>query len=89
TVAATAVTPAKTEVTVVEGADVVVPVTLTPFQATTAVTATSSAEGKATVSVTGHNVTIHGVSDGSATITVSAGAGVTATIAVTVTDASA
>ena len=89
TVAATAVTPAKTEVTVVEGADVVVPVTLTPFQATTAVTASSSAEGKATVSVTGHNVTIHGVSDGSATITVSAGAGVTASIAVTVTDASA
>lgn len=89
TVAATAVTPAKTEVTVVEGADVVVPVTLTPFQATTAVTASSSAEGKATVAVTGHNVTIHGVSDGSATITVSAGAGVTASIAVTVTDASA
>lgn len=89
TVPATAVTPAKTEVTVVEGADVVVPVTLTPFQATTAVTATSSAVAKATVSVTGHNVTIHGVDDGSATITVSAGAGVTATIAVTVTAASA
>ena len=89
TVPATAVTPAKTEVTVVEGADVVVPVTLTPFQATTAVTATSSAEAKATVSVTGHNVTIHGVDDGSATITVSAGAGVTASIAVTVTAASA
>lgn len=89
TVPATAVTPAKTEVTVVEGADVVVPVTLTPFQATTAVTATSSAEAKATVSVSGHNVTIHGKSDGNATITVSAGAGVTATIAVTVTDASA
>lgn len=89
TVAATAVTPAKTEVTVVEGADVVVPVTLTPFQATTTVTATSSAPGKASVSVSGHNVTIHGEADGSATITVSAGAGVTATIAVTVTDASA
>lgn len=89
TVAATAVTPAQTTVSVVEGADVVVPVTLTPFQATTTVTATSSAEGKATVSVTGHNVTIHGVDDGSATITVSAGAGVTATIAVTVTAASA
>ena len=89
TVPATAVTPAKTEITVVEGADVVVPVTLTPFQATTAVTASSSAEAKATVSVTGHNVTIHGVDDGSATITVSAGAGVTASIAVTVTAASA
>ena len=89
TVAATAVTPAKTTVTVVEGADVVVPVTLTPFQATTTVTATSSATGKATVSVTGHNVTIHGEDEGSATITVSAGAGVTASIAVTVTDASA
>jgi len=89
TVAATAVTPAKTEVTVVEGADVVVPVTLTPFQATTTVTASSSAAGKASVSVTGHNVTIHGEDAGSATITVSAGAGVTASIAVTVTDASA
>lgn len=89
TVAATAVTPAKTEVTVVEGADVVVPVTLTPFQATTTVTASSSASGKASVSVTGHNVTIHGESAGSATITVSAGAGVTASIAVTVTSASA
>lgn len=89
TVAATAVTPAKTEVTVVEGADVVVPVTLTPFQATTTVTASSSASNKASVSVSGHNVTIHGEADGSATITVSAGAGVTATIAVTVTDASA
>lgn len=87
TVAATAVTPAKTTVSVKEGEDVVVPVTLTPFQATTAVTASSSAEGKATVSVTGHNVTIHGVDDGSATITVSAGAGVTASIAVTVTAA--
>ena len=58
-----------------------------PFQATTAVTASSSAEGKATVSVTGHNVTIHGVEAGNATVTVSAGAGVTATIAVTVTSA--
>ena len=88
TVPATAVTPAKTTVSVVAGQDVVVPVTLTPFQATTAVTATSSAEAKATVSVTGHNVTIHGESAGNSTITVSAGAGVTATIAVTVTAAS-
>lgn len=87
TVAATAVTPSKTTVSVKEGEDVVVPVTLTPFQATTTVTASSSAEGKATVAVTGHNVTITGVDEGSATITVSAGAGVTATIAVTVTAA--
>ncbi|MBQ5839490.1 MAG: hypothetical protein IIW42_05655 [Bacteroidaceae bacterium] len=87
TVDATAVTPAKTTVSVKAGEDVVVPVTLTPFQATTAVTASSSAEGKATVSVTGHNVTIHGVEAGNATVTVSAGAGVTATIAVTVTSA--
>lgn len=87
TVDATAVTPSKTTVSVKEGEDVVVPVTLTPFQATTTVTATSSAAGKATVAVTGHNVTITGVDEGSATITVSAGAGVTATIAVTVTAA--
>lgn len=88
TVDATAVTPSKTTVSVKEGENVVVPVTLTPFQATTTVTASSSAEGKATVAVTGHNVTITGVDEGSATITVSAGAGVTATIAVTVTAAS-
>lgn len=87
TVDATAVTPSKTTVSVKEGENVVVPVTLTPFQATTTVTASSSAEGKATVAVTGHNVTITGVDEGSATITVSAGAGVTATIAVTVTAA--
>ena len=87
TVAATAVTPAKTTVSVKAGEDVVVPVTLTPFQATTAVTASSSAEAKATVSVSGHNVTIHGEAEGSSTVTVSAGAGVTATIAVTVTAA--
>lgn len=87
TVAATAVTPAKATVSVKAGEDVVVPVTLTPFQATTTVTASSSAEGKATVAVTGHNVTITGVEAGNSTITVSAGAGVTATIAVTVTSA--
>lgn len=87
TVDATAVTPSKTTVSVKEGENVVVPVTLTPFQATTTVTASSSAEGKATVAVTGHNVTITGVDEGSATITVSAGAGVTAAIAVTVTAA--
>lgn len=86
TVDATAVTPSKTTVSVKASEDVVVPVTLTPFQATTTVTATSSAEGKATVSVSGHNVTIHGVEAGNATVTVSAGAGVTATIAVTVTE---
>ena len=69
-------------------ANSVVFATSTPTVAATAVTPAKT-EAKATVSVTGHNVTIHGEAEGSSTITVSAGAGVTATIAVTVTAASA
>lgn len=86
-VPATAITPAATTATVVEGNKVTVPFTLTPYQATTTVTAASSAEGKATVEVKGSAVEITGVDDGSATITLTAGAGITATIAVTVTAA--
>lgn len=59
---------------------------LTPANATTTVTATSSAEGKATVVVKGKTVEITGVEAGSATITISAGASVSAEIAVTVTE---
>lgn len=73
--------------TVVAGAKVTVPFTITPPNATTTVTATSSAEGKATVAVKGKAVEITGVEAGDATITISAGAGVTDTIAVTVSAA--
>ena len=59
---------------------------LTPANATTTVTATSSAEGKATVEVKGKTVEITGVEAGSATITISAGESVSAEIAVTVTE---
>ena len=86
TVAATAVKADKASATVVEGAKVVVPFTVTPPNATTTITATSSAEGKATVEVVGRTVEITGVDAGSATITISAGAGVTDTISVTVTE---
>lgn len=84
TVDATAIEAEKSTATVVAGSKVVVPFELTPPNATTTVTATSSAEGKATVQVKGKTVEITGVEAGDATITLSAGAGVTDTIAVTV-----
>lgn len=87
TVPATAITAGSATATVVAGEKVTVPFTLTPFQATSTVTAASSASGKATAEVKGSTVEITGVSAGSATITLTAEAGVTATIAVTVTSA--
>ena len=89
TVPATKIEAEESSVTVVEGAKVLVPFELTPPNATTTVTATSSAEGKATVQVKGKKVEITGVDAGSATITLTAGDGITDTISVTVTDASA
>ena len=86
TVDATAIEAASATATVKEGEKVAVAFTLTPPNATTTVTATSSAEGKATVAVVGKKVEITGVDAGEATITISAGAGVTDTIAVTVTE---
>jgi uncharacterized protein YjdB len=86
TVDATAIKAAADTATVKEGEKAVVAFELTPANATTTVTATSSAEGKATVAVVGKKVEITGVDAGSATITISAGAGVTDTIAVTVTE---
>ena len=83
---ATAITAGADTATVAEGAKVVVPFELTPANATTTVTATSSAEGKATVEVKGKTVEITGVDAGSATITITAGEGITDTIAVTVTE---
>lgn len=87
TVPATAITAGSATATVEEGKKVTVPFTLTPFQATSTVTAASSAAGKATAEVKGSAVEITGVDEGSATITLTAEAGVTATIAVTVTAA--
>lgn len=86
TVDATAIEAASATATVKEGEKVAVAFALTPANATTTVTATSSAEGKATVAVVGKKVEITGVDAGEATITISAGAGVTDTIAVTVTE---
>ncbi len=87
TVPATAITAGSATATVVAGEKVTVPFTLTPFQATSTVTAASSASGKATAEVKGSTVEITGVSAGSATITLTAEAGVTASIAVTVSAA--
>ena len=87
---ATAITTSKSTVSVAEGADVVLDIETTPFSANPTITASSSAEGKATCSVSGKKLTIHGVDDGNATITVTATNSVgtvTCTVTVTVTAA--
>lgn len=89
TVDATAIEAESATATVVAGSKVSVPFALTPANATTTVTAASSAEGKATVEVKGKKVEITGVEAGDATITLTAGDGVTDTISVTVSAASA
>lgn len=86
TVNATAIEAGSDTVSVAEGGKATVAFELTPPNATTVVTASSSAEGKATVEVKGKTVEITGVDAGSATITLTAGAGITDTIAVTVTE---
>lgn len=73
-----------TTATVKAGSKVSVPFTVTPPNATTTITATSSAEGKATVQVKGRTVEITGVSAGNSTITISAGDGITDTLTCTV-----
>lgn len=88
---ATAITASKTSVSVEEGSDVVLDLVTTPFSANPTITASSSADAKATASVTGKKLTIHGADDGSATITVTAtnsdNQTVTCTVTVTVTAA--
>ena len=88
---ATAITPEKLTVTVEEGSTVSLQLETTPFSANPTITASSSADAKATASVTGKVLTISGEDDGSATITVTAtnsdGQSVTCTVAVTVTAA--
>ena len=89
-VEATAIEAAQDSVTVVAGAKVTVPFTLTPPNATNVVVASSSAEGKATVTVVNNKaVEITGVEAGNATITITADAGITDTISVTVSAAEA
>ena len=86
TVHATAIEADAATATVVAGSKVTVPFELTPPNATDTVTASSSAEGKATVAIKGKTVEITGVEAGDATITLTAN-GHTDTIAVTVSAA--
>ena len=76
---------------VAEGGTVKYTVTTTPFNANTTLTVASSAAGKATAAINGKEVTVTGVDEGSANITVTgtnaAGESVTAVTAVTVTAA--
>lgn len=85
-VPATAIEAAADTATVAAGEKVRVNYALTPVTATTTVTATSSATSKATVEVKAGYVEISGVAAGSATITLTAGTGITDTISVTVTE---
>lgn len=87
TVNATDIDAGQSSVSVKAGATVTVPLTVTPPNATSAITASSSAEGKATVTISGRNAVIAGVEAGNATITVTCN-GHTDTISVTVTSAS-
>lgn len=82
---ATAITAGADTASVKAGEKVTVPFTLTPANATTTVTASTSADTYATATIKGKTVEITGVAEGSATITITAGEGVTDTIAVTVT----
>lgn len=85
---ATAIKAQTTTVTVKAGEKVVVPFTLTPANATTTVTATSGTAAYATAQIVGKTVEITGVSAGSTTIRIQAGApSVKDTISVTVTAA--
>ena len=86
TIAATAIEAEKSSASVVEGEKIQVAFALTPANATTTVTVSSSSEGTATAQIKGRYVEITGVDAGSATITISAGAGVTDTISVVVTE---
>ena len=85
TVDATAIEAGSDTASVKAGEKVTVPFTLTPPNATTTVTASTSADTYATATIKGKTVEITGVAEGSATITITAGEGVTDTIAVTVT----
>ena len=85
TVDATAIEAESATASVKAGEKVTVPFELTPANATTTVTAATSASSYATAEIKGKTVEITGVAEGSATITLTAGDGITDTIAVTVT----
>ena len=76
----------KATVSVAEEGTATVQITTTPFNANETISVTSSAEGKATATISGKTITITGVDAGSATITASTASGASATIAVTVTE---
>ena len=80
---ATDIEVASSTLTITEGTKGKVRFELTPANATSAVTVSSSAEGKATAEIVGKYVEVTGVDDGNATITVTAN-GHSDTIAVTV-----
>ena len=84
TVNATDIEADKSTVSVKAGETATVPLTITPPNATSTVTASSSAETYAVATISGRDVVIEGKAEGSATITVSAN-GHSDTIAVTVT----
>lgn len=83
TVDATDIEAGESSVTVTAGEKVLVPFTITPNNATSTVTASSSAETYAVATIKGHKVEIEGKSAGSSTITLTAN-GHTDTISVTV-----
>lgn len=91
TVDVTKIEVEKSSVSIEEGSSVKLQLTTTPFTGNPTITASSSAEGKATASVSGKVLTINGLDDGSATITVTATNSdtttTTATVSVTVTAA--
>ena len=80
---ATAIEAAESSASITAGQKVLIPFELTPVNATSAVTASSSAESYATATIKGKKVEITGVAEGSATITLTAN-GQTDTISVTV-----
>ena len=87
TVAATEIEASESTVTLKAGETVNVPFELTPANATSSVTASSSASTYADATISGKKVVIEGKAEGSATITITAN-GHTDTIAVTVQAAS-
>ena len=86
TVAATDIEAAKSSVTGVAGSTVTVPVALTPANATSEITVSSSASTYATAAMSGRNLVITCKAEGSATITITAN-GHSDTVSVTVTAA--
>lgn len=80
---ATEIEASESTATVTAGQKILVPFTLTPVNATSTVTASTSADTYAVATIKGNKVEIEGKAEGSATITITAN-GHTDTIAVTV-----